>query len=179
MLGQLMPDRTELIHHYCYLYGRSPDEAAQIIDRALEAASHEKDLRRPLLGWLMDHNWQDVDIDGVSLSDTAQLLCRDYADVPVACYLAYLHRCHGMAGILTLAAHECEVEDAIVYHGAPPRRIRRKDGQHWQLFADGRGQMINFELWRVIEQYPQLLTRCLRAGETGEWTCGEREVTYG
>jgi len=174
MFPAMMPDRTEMIQEYCYLYGTSETEAAAIVDRALEAAEAEAEFRRPLLGWLLKLVYADVITDGVSLRETAAEICPDNPDVPMACYLSFLQRCHGMTGILSFAAHVCDVEESIYRRLEEPKHFFRTGEKSWLLEAVGTGKLITVELWRVFEQYPQLLKEALST--EGEENCLNSEV---
>ena len=174
MLLNLLPDRTELLNHYCSIYGKSREDAEFIIDRALEAARADIGLRRVLFAWLFGQNYEDVETDGYSLHEAACALCEEDPDVPAACYLTYLHRQYGMLGILSTAGSVCEVAEDVLYRREMPYAFRKTGGDSWLLTGlsdDGRpSRTITVDLWCMAEEYPMMLRCCLSAArENSVW----------
>lgn len=167
MLLNLLPDRTELLNQYCSIYEKNREDAEFIIDRTLEAARADAELRRILFAWLFGQDFDDAEADGYSLYDAACAICGENPDVPTACWLMYLHRQYGMLGILATAGGVCEVSEDILYRREPPFVFRNTGENSWQLtglldngVSDRR---VMVDLWCMMEEYPMLLRCCLSA----------------
>ena len=165
-----MFDKSEIAkleNRYRQTYGleENPEDVKYIIEDAVHAAAQYPELEKPLRLWMEGKPvFGDVVLEKhASLMETAELLCEDDPDIPLACRLMYLHCSGTCPGILAVAGELCLADRKIFDNDEKIYTAFKTEdgwgflGESTSLTEEDSPEYTGCELWQMMERAPKLL----------------------
>lgn len=160
-------EKLEIRYRTTYGLEDNPEDVGRLIADAVYAAEQYPELEKPLRFWMDEKPvFGDVVMEKhASLMETAELLCEEEPDIPLACRLMYLHCSGKCPGIITAAGELC-LADRRIFEDDEKICTAFKTEDGWVFLGESASvkdtdgdspEYTGCELWQMMERAPKLL----------------------